>query len=124
MKEERVRILNMVAEGKITPEQAAKLIEALESRDESETEPAREFNTSGKWLRINVTDAQTGKQRVNVRIPLGFVKFGSRLGARFMPELEGTNLDSILEAIEEGGTGKIIEVTDDEDGEHVVISVE
>jgi hypothetical protein len=46
------------------------------------------------------------------------------MGARFAPELEGMDVNDILEQIKEGAQGKIVEVEDLEDGERVEIYVE
>lgn len=75
-------------------------------------------------LQVRVTDTDTGKARVNVRLPIGVVKAGVKMGMRFAPEVDGLNLDDLLGQIEDGQTGKIFEVYDDKDGEHVEIFIE
>jgi hypothetical protein len=83
------------------------------------------MSNSGKSLRVRVTDLKTGKSKANVRIPMGMVNFGLKMGARFAPaELEGVDLDQIRVAIESGGTGQIVDVEDEEKGEHVQVFVE
>jgi hypothetical protein len=47
-----------------------------------------------------------------------------KIGAHFAPEVEGVNMSNVMEALRSGVTGKIIDVTDEEDGEHVEIYVE
>ena len=52
--EERLQILKMVQEGKVTAEEGARLLEAVEAPDtgvETSGQPAR-------WLRIRVTDTK------------------------------------------------------------------
>jgi len=49
---------------------------------------------------------------------------GMKIGAYFAPETEGVKTDQLMEALRTGMTGKIIDVTNDEDGEHVEIFVE
>jgi hypothetical protein len=46
------------------------------------------------------------------------------MGARFAPDLEGTTMDEVLEAIERGVRGQIVDVTDGLDQERVEIFVE
>jgi hypothetical protein len=46
------------------------------------------------------------------------------MGAKFAPEVEGLDVQQIADAVNSGMTGKIIDVTDEEDGEHVEIYVE
>jgi hypothetical protein len=52
------------------------------------------------------------------------VDAGMKIGAHFAPEVEGVDMDNVMQAIRSGMTGKIIDVMDDEDGEHVEIYVE
>ena len=78
--EERMKILQLLQDGKITAAQAAQLLEALESAANSQarnaaprpaaTQVAAPASTAGRWLRVRVTDTDTGKVRVNVRMPL------------------------------------------------------
>jgi hypothetical protein len=49
---------------------------------------------------------------------------GMKIGAHFAPEIDGVNMDQLMEALRSGMTGKIIDVVEDEDGEHVEIFVE
>lgn len=132
MNEERKRILRMVAEGKLTPEEADELLAALgEQAAGSQRGVAYEYEVEGdrprrrpRWLRIRVTDTQTGKTRVHVNVPFKLVEVGSKLGTKWVPEMKGISVDEILEAVTSGEDGKIVEVTDEESGEHVVIYVE
>jgi hypothetical protein len=77
-----------------------------------------------RWLRIRVTDTRTGKSKASVQIPLALVETGMKIGAHFAPEVEGVDMSNVMQAVRSGMTGKIIDVTDDEDGEHVEIYVE
>ncbi len=79
---------------------------------------------AGHWLRIRVTDIATGRSKAAVQIPLGLIDAGLKIGAHFAPEVEGVDMSSVMDALRSGVTGKIIDVTDDEDGEHVEIYVE
>lgn len=126
--EERMKILKMIEEGKITPEDGAKLLTAL-SDDRKTPPPPRGFapgaqGNGGRYFRIRVSDTATGKAKVNVNIPMGLVNVGLRMGARFAPEIGGLDMSELQNAINTGMTGKIIDVTDEEDGEHVEIYVE
>jgi hypothetical protein len=126
--EERMKILKMVEEGKITPEDGAKLLAALGGANGNAVPPppgmSIKSGSGAKWLRIRVTDAGTGKQKVSVNLPIGLVSAGTKIAAKFAPEVADLELNQIIEAIKSGAQGKIIDVTDDEDGEHVEIYVE
>jgi hypothetical protein len=125
--EERMKILKMVEEGKVSAEDGAKLLAALdESRRSARPTPPPPPGTTanGRWLHIRVTDVKNGRPKVNVNIPMGLVNVGLKMGAKFAPEVEGMDVQQIADAINSGMTGKIIDVTDEEDGEHVEIYVE
>jgi len=59
-----------------------------------------------------------------VQIPIALIDAGMKIGAHFAPEIDGVDMTELMEALRTGMTGKIIDVTDDEDGEHVEIFVE
>ena len=46
------------------------------------------------------------------------------MGARFSPEVDEEQMEALAEALKSGLSGKIIDVTDEDDGEHVEIFVE
>ena len=119
--DERIQILKMVEARQITPEEGAKLLDALEKADkETRAAPPR----TSRWFRVRVTDLHTGKQKVNVSIPLSLVEIGLKMGARFAPQTEGLDLEQIVKAIREGAEGRIVDVEDEDGGEHVEISIE
>jgi len=119
--EERMQILKMIEEGKISAEEGAKLLQALSA---SRSEKQKPVGDEPRWFRVRVTDLDTGKNKVNVNIPMGLVNVGIKMGARFAPNVEGLNYEEISEAIKSGAQGKIIDVVDEEDGERVEIFIE
>src|SRR5215216_1136692 len=125
--EERMKILKMIEEGKLSAEEGTKLLSALSSsRTPTPPRPPGMPGMPGgpRWLRIRVTDVRTGRSKASVQIPLALVDAGMKIGAHFAPEVEGVNMSNVMEALRSGVTGKIIDVTDEEDGEHVEIYVE
>ncbi len=119
--EERMKILKMVQEKKITAEDAVKLLTALEKAEQRQ-QPAA--GSESRWLRVRITDMSSGKQSVNVNLPLGLVNVGLKMGARFIPDMEGIRVEELAEALRQGLTGKIIDVTDEEEGQRVEVYVE
>lgn len=121
--EERMKILKMIEEGKLSAEEGTRLLAALNAKRPL---PMRGPGMPGgaKWLRIRVTDTRTGRSKASVQIPLALVDAGLKIGAHFAPEVEGVDMSNVMEALRAGVTGKIIDVTDEEDGEHVEIYVE
>jgi hypothetical protein len=116
--DDRLRILRMIESGQITAEDGAQLLAAL---DEDELEPAR---PTARWIRVQVTDGYSGRQKVNLNVPVGLLGVGMRLGARFAGKEAGAlNIDELLARIKAGETGKLIDI-EDQNGERVQIIVE
>jgi hypothetical protein len=116
-----MQILKMIEEGKISAEEGAKLLAALSAGKPGA--PKRE-GPGPKQFRVRVTDLSTGRNKVNINIPMSLVNVGLKMGARFAPDVEGINFDEIMEAVRSGSQGKIVDVVDEEDGERVEIYVE
>ena len=121
--EERMKILKMIEDEKITAEEGAKLLSLLGSGSSQKNTP-RGRAGSPRTLRVRVTDVKTGRSKASVQIPLSLVDAGMKIGAHFAPEIEGVELDQVMEAFNAGMTGKIIDVVDDVDGEHVEIFID
>ncbi len=127
--EERMRILMMIQEGRISAAEGARLIEALEDLSEPATPtppPSRSFEGGKKprYLRVLVTDTDTGKARVNVRLPVSLINSGMRMGARFAPEIEGLEMEDLNAWLNSGEVGQIVDIFDEEDGEHIEVFLE
>jgi hypothetical protein len=131
--EERIQVLKMVQEGKISAEEAAQLLEEMEGVEKtSAPKTAEEALSPGpdglgrkpRWLRVRVTDTDSGRPRVNVRLPMSMVSLGLKMGTRFAPEIEGLQSDQLLKLIEAGEIGQILDVMDEKDGEHVEVFLE
>jgi hypothetical protein len=120
--EERTKILNMVAEGKINAEEAASLLKALKNDGDSDAAAGEHF--TARTLHVRVTNTATGKVRANVSIPISLVDVGMRMGAKFAPDLEGLDLSQVVNNVRNGARGKILEIDDDDDNERVEIFVE
>lgn len=121
--EERRKVLQMVEEGKLSPEDGARLLTALGQAETLEAEPAPPppaSSANGRTFRVLVSNVITGKQKVAVNIPLGLVDFG----LRFVPANDKFDAESLRNAIHNGITGRIVEVLDDEKGERVEIFIE
>jgi hypothetical protein len=148
--EERRSLLELVAAGKMSVADAAERIAALGSRhpasgqsdatteepaaielSEAEVEP--ESATSplkggsgekGRWLHVHVSDIASGKSRVRIQLPLSFLNFGLKIGGRFAPELEQLNLKDLAEDLNSMEKGILVDVADEDGGEHVRIFVD
>ena len=127
--EERMKILQMIQEGKISAEDGAKLLSALTS-SAARNKPQRSGGITArrgtaKWLRVRVTDMRSGKSKVNVNLPISLLEAGMSIAGHFADDI---NVDDIMtaisDAIDDNMTGKIIDVVDGDDGEHVEIFID
>lgn len=121
---EKMKILTMVQEGKITPEEGAKLLDALEGTVETENIISTK---KAKWIKIKVFDPGE-KAKVNVRLPISLVNIGVKLASKFSPEIKESgltdnDLEEIFKIIKNGEMGTIVDI-DTEKGEKVEIVVE
>jgi hypothetical protein len=85
---QRRDILDMLGEGKITPEEAEQLIAAIE-RDRPPVTAISEARLNGKakYLHVVVDSIENDKpSRVNVRVPMQLLRAGVRLAALIPPQ--------------------------------------
>ena len=122
--EERMKILQMVQDEKINAEDGAKLLAALSDGSQRRHKSSANNDSSGRYMRVRVTDSFSGKTKVSVNLPLGLIDAGLSIASNFMPGMDELTKDNISEAINTGMTGKIVDVQDDEDGEHIEIYIE
>jgi hypothetical protein len=125
--DERMQVLKMVEDGKISAAEGARLLAAMGPGNP----PARAAAESnglatggGKWFKVRVTDSYSGKARVNVTLPLGLVQVAMKFGSRFVPDNEREMIDEIGAALRDGLTGRIVDVYDEKDGERVEVYIE
>ncbi|WP_457630159.1 SHOCT-like domain-containing protein [Oceanithermus sp.] len=121
MNEERKRILEMLAGGQISAQEAAELLEALEGGAEAvETQPQR----PARLLRININDADGTQVRVN--LPLALARFALKFVPKEQQEqiaASGFDLDELLSTLgNDMPEGKLVEIKD-ADGAEVLIEV-
>jgi hypothetical protein len=135
MSEERLRILKLIEEKKVTAEEGLKLLDALgEEREAGGIAP--------RWFKVRVTKAGKEKPTVNVNIPFSFIRAAVKLGGKFqmmIPEdakekmaEKGIRLDSegveelerMFGSLAEHGQYKMVDVVDEDEGDHVEVFVE
>ena len=118
------RVLQLVAEGRLSAEEAAPLLDALEAAQApppsapaapGERGPDSD-DTPASAVRIEVSDA--GRKVINLRIPLAL----GRTALRGVPGLSEATTEQIRGAISAGVRGPVFDVVDDKgDGVRVVI---
>ena len=121
--EERMKILQMIQDGKISAEDGAKLLAAITENAQAKKASSFQRSRESRYMRVRVTDVSSGKTKVSVNLPLGLVDAGLNIASNFMPDMGQDAASEISAAINEGLTGKIVDVMD-EDGEHIEIFIE
>jgi hypothetical protein len=121
--DERLKILQMVEDGKISAEEATALLRAMSGGRHGAARPPGP-GEERRYLRISVSDLDSGTARVNVSVPMGLVNAALRMAERFAPEFGEFDLDELQELIATSSGGKIIEVVDQAESERVEIYVE
>ena len=116
------RVLRLVAEGRLTAEEAGPILDALDGTSDAAGATAGEgsgqpVGAPARALRVEVTEA--GRTVINLRIPLSL----GRAAISQVPGISEATSDRIREAIAAGIKGPILAV-DDEGGDGVRISIE
>jgi SHOCT-like protein len=102
-------VLRLVSEGRLSAEEAAPILDALESlRTPSSTEP--DSGTAVRFARIEVLEK--GHKSVDLRIPLSL----GRMAMSSIPGLSGTHATQLNEAIAQGVRGPILDISDEDGG--------
>src|SRR5262249_13812930 len=129
---ERLRILELLEQGKITAAEAAELLAALSGRSQQGRRRERGRwlveelgppSHRARWIRVRVTDERTGRVRTNVSVPIGMVGFGLGFARRFRSVPGVSVVDEMFEAVRSGRRGTIFDVSN-EGGERVEILID
>ncbi len=119
MSEERLKILELLSKGKISVEEAEKLLAALgEQAGEAGPRPAT-GGAKPRYLVVNVYSEKGGPdqpEKVNVRVPLQVIRAGVKL-ASLMPAVAK---DKVNEALSEKGIQLDLDKIRPEDIEELV----
>jgi hypothetical protein len=116
--DERNHILRLVESGNVTAEEAAQLLDALGVKQEHDDERKRK-----RTVRVRVTSLATNRQKASVTAPVSLIEVTLRLATRLVPQIRGSAFEDLLLAIENGATGRLLDLQDLEEGERVEIFV-
>jgi hypothetical protein len=129
-------VLRLVASGRLTAEEAASVIDALEAAAEAQrlaqaamgpddasatpdgTIPGPGGSSRPRAIRLEVSEG--GRKVVNLRVPLSL----GRMALDQIPGLTTDNISSIRQAMDAGLTGPILSVDEDGEGNGVRIVIE
>ncbi|MFA6434077.1 MAG: hypothetical protein WCW52_05220 [Elusimicrobiales bacterium] len=124
MNEEKIKILKMLEEKKIS---SAEAMELLESLSRLEGKDARSAKSGGRFLKIRVYEVGSPEAKINVNIPIAWSKFMApfieqKIGQKLREKGYALDPERIREALELGEIGKIVDINDG--GNKVEISIE
>jgi hypothetical protein len=133
MSEELNTVLRLVAEGKLSPEEAAPIIAALgasadaragaprarAAQGDPDDDERRSGEKRGRGRRIRIQVSERGRRVVDVRVPLAF----AAMAARTVPGIPDSYSTLIEQAVDSETTGTIIDA-EDENGDGVLITME
>jgi hypothetical protein len=127
MRDELATVLRLVAEGALSPEEAAPIIEALSASGEpgrarssaDERGGGESASSPASRLHLRVSISERGRQVINLRIPARYADAALRM----VPGIAATRVGDVRSAIAAGTMGPILDV-EDEDGSRVLITIE
>ncbi len=108
-----MQILRMLADGKINAEEAEQLLSTVEQSQ-------RPSPSHRKFLRVRVVDGEDTK--VNVNIPISLAKMVLRfLPAKILEQYPELDFDALVQEIEAGAEGKLVEVNDGDTSVEILV---
>ena len=87
----------------------------------------QESERAARYLRVKVVDhAKDGSPAVNIKVPVGVVKWGVKMAQAFSPQMKDVDLDwdSINAMVQDGETGKMVEVEDEAEQKTIEVWLE
>ena len=131
---EKMKILEMIEKGTITPEEGAKLLASIEKETVTAEiyTPERKMNASKKAMMMFKVFVRTHDgDKVNVQIPLEFAKIAMKsqninaiINNKKISDLDiDIDWEMIEQLISQGVTGKLVDI-ETKDGDIVLVSIE
>jgi hypothetical protein len=130
MSDELNTVLRLVSEGKLSPEEASPIIEALTASKAATQQAARAMgygaeaieagkSAAARGRRVRIQVNERGRRVVDVRVPLAF----AAMAARMVPGIPDSYAALIEQAVDSDTAGTIVDA-EDENGDGVLISLE
>lgn len=122
--DERNRILGMIELGQLSAAQAAQLLDALVLQQAQSDQRIERIQSH--TIRIWISDMTTRRQKIKMTasMPVYLLGVSLRMVSRLAPHLDSNTIHHILETIERGATGRVLDIQDLEEGKRLEIFVE
>ena len=124
---ERSEILDKLASGEITADDAAQLLRSPTPTPTGAPPSVRVAagpDRANRRLRVRVSSLDTGRDLVNLNLPMALVEAGLKIGARYESQIARLDVNDIFAQIESETDGRLVDVENWEEGERVEIFVE
>lgn len=123
MSQECRLILEMVKDGKINIDEAEKLLDKADYTVETNNEALLIKSINKKFLRVLVTEENNTK--VNINIPIALAEVGLKFIPKDCLTIEGQdiNLNEILQLIEQGNDGELINIETQDKGKEIKVKI-
>jgi hypothetical protein len=122
--DERNRILSLVETGQISASEAARLLDALVLEQSQPAQPAERIQN--RTIRIWLTDADARQQKIKLTaaLPTPLIDASLRMLSHLMPQLNNATVRQLIDAIERGSAGRLLDLQDLEEGKRLEIFIE
>ena len=128
---ERMHVLKMLEDGKISADEAAKLMSSLVGPEfvtfPSPAPKKERESLKGKKLRIQVFEGSQEKPKVNIKLPLSLAKLGGKfLSKAGKVKIEGLDLDieALVANLDDLDEENIIEIDGEKGKTRINLSIE
>lgn len=119
LKGERFTILQMVQDGTITPDEGARLLEAMDRAERMVSIPAPPAPPKTKDVRFIVTNAN-GQNEVDITLPYGLVEMGLNIANKVAPG-RVPDTTEIRKSIQSGFTGSLLNIHNGNDRIEIIV---
>jgi MFS family permease len=119
----RLRVLEMLEERKISAEEAADLLQALEGERQWATSTSSVPSRERRHLHVRVSDLASGVMKTSLTLPMGLVNMVLDMGGRLSDDLD-LDLQKIEKLVASSSLDNSVEAMDTEDDERIEIHVE
>ena len=89
--------------------------------------PGQEPEKAARFLRVKVVDhAKEGNPAVNIKVPIGVVKWGMKMAQAFSPQMKDVDFDwdAINAMVQDGETGHMVQVEDEAEQKTIEVWLE
>jgi hypothetical protein len=116
---ERLQILQMVEDQTVSPEEAARLLEALDRSDRKRAQTQPRI-AGPRNIRIRITDTHTNRSDVDITLPVGLVNTIVSMAHRFAPG-RIPDLSDLTNQIDEGFVGTLVDINNGQDRVEILV---